>query len=1164
MQAPMSFARSAPFCLIAILASASAHGIAPAVQEARAMFPPIAPGKILESAVSGGEVRRHSLTLAADQSATIVVVHRNIDVIVRLLEAEGEPDIEMTSDGATGEVRLRIHATRSGPHALEIAAAYPKSSAGSYTVRVDDVGAGTATDRQLSEARRHHSRARRLRSTGAYAAALSHAEQALTLREKALGPDSLEVARSLLLLGQIKDDQARFGIAENLYLRARGIAERTSDRHALVYAEILDSLARNQFVRARFAEGERLAKDALEIRERTVGGEHFLVAVSLGTLSDLYVASSDVRQAQITADRAFEIAAKAYGPADITYGDFTNRVARAQVMLGNYARAEALYLESLEVRENSVGPESLAAADSLTGLARVVLLKNDNVKAEQLFLETVAIKEKILGPDHLEVGILLHSLAQLHLRRRDYPTAIALNTRSLALKEKALGGSHPLIKATLNNLGLVYWRQGDYPRAEEFFRRSLEMAEQFSGPDSLELVPPLGNLGIIAKETGNYDLAEARYMRALAITEKNLGPHHPDLIWITESLGILYRDRGNYAAAEPMLQRTISITSASLGPEHPFVARHLDNLVHLHWAAGNWQSAFAALQRMMAIEERNLPLNLSIGSERQKLSYFEPRLRNLEEAISFHVQQPRDHPGARDLAITALLQRKGRVLDALADNLSAFRTRSTPDDQALLDRLSRVASDLAAAVLSDSTKSPAAQRQRDTAALAAERERLEIEIHARSAGYLEPSRPLTLAAVQNAVPSDAALLEFSIYRPFDPRAAFESGKQFGAPRYIAYVVRHSVETRWKDLGPAEQIDRAVDGFRSALADPARPDVIRLATELHRRLIAPLQPLFGDARHLVISPDGALNLVPFEALRSVERRYLVEDLAISYVTAGRDLVRMLLPRPTASRAALFANPVFGEPTAHQNTATRAPLPTSPRTSRRGITAGQDLSAVYFAPLAGTASEAQRIHALFPEMELRLGARATEKALKSLQAPRILHVATHGFFLQDGDSPEVKPSTAGTRVLNATARIDNPLLRSGLAFAGANLPRSGDDDGILTALEAANLNLWGTKLVTLSACDTGIGVVRNGEGVYGLRRAFFLAGAESLVMSLWPVSDQITREMMSGYYAGLKEGLGRGAALRRMQLHMLKRKGRSHPFYWASFIQAGEWANLDGQR
>jgi CHAT domain-containing protein len=115
-----------------------------------------------------------------------------------------------------------------------------------------------------------------------------------------------------------------------------------------------------------------------------------------------------------------------------------------------------------------------------------------------------------------------------------------------------------------------------------------------------------------------------------------------------------------------------------------------------------------------------------------------------------------------------------------------------------------------------------------------------------------------------------------------------------------------------------------------------------------------------------------------------------------------------------------------------------------------------------------------------------------------------------------------------------------------------------EGILTALQAANLDLWGTKLVTLSACDTGVGEVRDREGVYGLRRSFFLAGAETLVMSLWPVSDYVTREIMTSYYNGLKRGLGRSEALRQAQLGMLKRKGRQHPFYWASFIQSGEWA------
>jgi len=251
--------------------------------------------------------------------------------------------------------------------------------------------------------------------------------------------------------------------------------------------------------------------------------------------------------------------------------------------------------------------------------------------------------------------------------------------------------------------------------------------------------------------------------------------------------------------------------------------------------------------------------------------------------------------------------------------------------------------------------------------------------------------------------------------------------------------------------------------------------------------------------------------------------VLEDYLVTYLTTGRDLLRLSAAPPSSGASAIFADPAFG---------LSRPQP-----------------AASFARLAGTAGEARRILPALPDASIRFGAAASEREVKGLRAPRVLHIATHGFF-QPNNAPQSPP--------------ENPLLRSGLALAGANAGESRGEDGILTALEAANLDLWGTRLVTLSACDTGIGVVRNGEGVYGLRRAFFLAGAETLVMSLWPVSDLVTRDMMTGYYSGLKDGLGRGAALRRVQLRLMRQPGRRHPFYWASFIQAGEWANLAGQR
>ncbi|MBI3796167.1 MAG: CHAT domain-containing protein [Deltaproteobacteria bacterium] len=189
------------------------------------------------------------------------------------------------------------------------------------------------------------------------------------------------------------------------------------------------------------------------------------------------------------------------------------------------------------------------------------------------------------------------------------------------------------------------------------------------------------------------------------------------------------------------------------------------------------------------------------------------------------------------------------------------------------------------------------------------------------------------------------------------------------------------------------------------------------------------------------------------------------------------------------------------------------------------------------------------------------------MKQIQGPRILHIATHGFFVTNHEEEVLKGlgfvelHSAGSLGHAMPPRWENPLLRSGLALAGANQQGDGSEDGMLTALEAAGLDLWGTKLVVLSACETGMGDIQNGEGVYGLRRAIGMAGAESQVMSLWKVEDTATRDLMMAYYAKLILGEGRAEALRHVQLQMLHSTKWHHPFYWASFIQSGDWTPIE---
>jgi CHAT domain-containing protein len=333
-------------------------------------------------------------------------------------------------------------------------------------------------------------------------------------------------------------------------------------------------------------------------------------------------------------------------------------------------------------------------------------------------------------------------------------------------------------------------------------------------------------------------------------------------------------------------------------------------------------------------------------------------------------------------------------------------------------------------------------------------------------------------------------------------------------------------------------------MRDAVRDPSSADVKARARAVDERVIQPVRASLAGATRLLISPDGGLNTVPFEALVDEHGRYLIERYSTTYLTSGRDLLRMDASRATPGNPVIIADPLFGEPSA---AAARRAVPRAGST--RSVTIGADMASLYFAPLSGSAMEGNAIKSLFPSATLLTGRRASKSALERVKAPFILHIASHGFFLADeGTTP-------------AAGVAQNPLLRSGLALAGANIPGA-QGDGILTALEATGLDLWGTHLVTLSACDTGVGEVHNGEGVYGLRRAFMLAGAETLVMSLWPVTDSIARDTMVAYYARLRTGAGRGDALRQAKLSILMRPAQRHPYYWAGFIQSGDWTRLRG--
>ena len=839
---------------------------------------------------------------------------------------------------------------------------------------------------------------------------------------------------------------------------------------------------------------------------------------------------------------------------------------------GKYDEALPLAQRALEIREQKLGPDDRDVAVTIDSLAGLYWYKGQYAKAEPLCLRALATWERTLGPEHPRVAASFNNLAELYWSKGEYEKAEPFHLRALAIWERALGPEHPDVAVSLDNLGNIYRDSGEYEKAEPLYQRALEIREQVLGPDHLYVSESLNDLGLFYQESGQYERPEPLYRRALAIREKSLGAEHPYVADTLNNLASFYQDLGAYDRAEPLYRRALAIREKVLGPDHPSVAVTLNNLAVLHTAKGRLARALELQARANAVTERNLALNLATGSERQRLAYLATLTKQADRTISLHLRSAPGSAAAGRLAAAIILQQKGRALDATSEKINALRRRFNPEDQVLLDRLNETRTQIAGLVLRGPLSMTGEQYRERIKTLEALAENYEAEISRRSSEFRAESLPLTLAAVRAAIPADAALIEFSTYRPFNAKAVKDE-EAYGPPHYVAYILRRRGRIQWKELGAVEAIDRTLLDLRRALRSPKRGDVKLQARAVDRKVFQPLRPLIGDAGKLLISPEGELNLIPFAALIDGQGRYLVERYSISYLDSGRDLLRLQVPRDNRSGPLVMAAPDFGG--APQAEVERL---LTQKTDESGSPAKSDspiYQHLYFPSLPYAAEEGEALRALLPGATLFTKREASKAALSQVLSPRILHIATHGFFLQDLDLPPTGDrgyrgvdEEAG-RLLRQLdrggARIESPLLRSGLALAGANEQRpAGEDNGILTALEVSGLNLWGTKLAVFSACDTGVGEVKKGDGVHGLRRSLVLAGAETQVMSLWPVSDQGTRELMVAYYAGLQRGLGRGEALRRVQLEMLKQGKRQHPYYWASFIQSGEWANLDGQR
>ncbi|WP_287521026.1 CHAT domain-containing protein [Okeania sp. SIO2C2] len=975
-------------------------------------------------------------------------------------------------------------------------------------------------------------------SRGRYREAEPLLQKSLAITKDKLEDNHPDVAAIMNNLAFLYESQGKYTEAEPLYQESLAIwKEQLGDNHPDV-ATSMNNLAGLYYLQGRYTDAERLLKQSLAIRKEILGDHDLSVSDSLNNLGALYRSQGRYREAELRYEDSLAITRKKLGDNHPFVADTINNFGLLYYSQGRYTEAERLYQESLAIKREKLGYNHPLVADTLNNLAGLYYSQGRYREAEPLYQDSLVIRKEKLGDNHPHVAESLNNLAALYRLQGRYREAERLYEQSLNITKKSLGNNHNFVATILNNQAALYSSQERYTKkdAEALYQQSLAIRKEILPDNHPDVAESQNNLAALYESQERYTEAERLFKQSLAIRKEQLGENHPFVATSLNNLAALYESQERYTEAERLFKQSLAIRKEQLAENHPFVAESLNNLAALYYSQDNVTKAIEFLSQGLSVEEYNLSENLVAGDERQKQDYMRTISGTTNGAISLNLQSAPNNPEATRLALKTIFERKGRILDILTNSLQILRQRiEDSESQKLLTELFAIHTQYANLIFKKPEDFPSPEVYRQLIAeVQTKAKQLEDKLSRRSSEFRNLSQPITLEAIQEKIPADAALVELVRYRPFNPfNPKVPPNKGFGKPRYAAYILYQKGEPQVIDLGEAEGIDHVVKELRDKLV-VSNPRTIKTlkksARKLDKFVMEPVRQLLGETKTILLSPDATLNLIPFEALVDENNQYLVENYQISYLTSGRDLLR---PNSNNKRqsALVIADPFYHSPVVAIN--------------RSVENISQLFATETFGRLEGTAQEAEAIQTTMglSDNQIKTKQQATENALKQVKNPDFLHIATHGFFLS-------KPTSE-----NPT-NLDNPLFRSGLVFTGVEERQSGGDDGVFTADEATLLNLVGTQLVVLSACDTGIGDISTGEGIYGLRRAFVIAGSESQMISLWKVEDNATKDLMVAYYQGLKVGKGRRDALLEIQRNWLKEGEYEHPYYWASFIFSGD--------
>jgi CHAT domain-containing protein/tetratricopeptide (TPR) repeat protein len=921
--------------------------------------------------------------------------------------------------------------------------------------------------------------------------AVQRAAEARELARAALGDGSQGYAIALRDLGLVLKQGGAYDAAERCYSDAIEILRKLRGDGRLGLAYVLNNLGELERARWRLTQAEPLFREALEIWDDLGPEYREQFARTLHNLGLLQKSAGKFADAESDLRRALDEAAVALGEGAELTARFRSSLASLYLDTAREDLARPLYEEAIRTLTTLPNVPKAVVASVTNSFATLYRGLADYERAEELYGDAIDL-----------------------LRPSDDAAALTRDERVI-------------LASALDNLAGSRYERREFVGAAEAFREGIEIWQGLAdrAPD---LATSQEGLGLVLQELEHQEEAERLLRDALALRQAALGEDHPEVATSLYNLGSQLAHRGDYADAEPLYQRAETIVRSKLSATHPALEQILLGQAELYGATGRPDEALERCREASAIHARMLLVAAGAASEEQFLKWLDEVAKGVHTTLSIVLQLRPNSPAIVAEALDLVLKRKNITAEVVGVRRDAAASRMEPELVEIAREWKALKGQIEREAWSGTPPPPSV-----IAELVARAEELELEL-AREAPSVNLERRLDSVAraeVVACLPEDGVLVEMIRCEIFSFTAL---AGRWTAARYLALVVAAGAPdaVALADLGNADAIDALIAQLLTAISAEAEAETAEVSTRLRRAVFDPLLPHVGDRTRVVIAPDGELAKLPFEILRLDGERRVIDDYIVSYVSVGRDL----LPSPQADAepgpALVLADPDFDY---DGGSGTTAPHPIG------HLFRGLAKENIRWDPLTATREEGLAVGKLL-DVEPVLGRDAAEPRVANAQSPRVLHLATHGFFLADLELAH-----------------QSPLLRSGVVLAGGNRTFAGQPlaaslgNGVLNAEDVLALDLRGTDLVVLSACDTALGSVRNGEGVFGLRRAFPLAGADTVVMSLWQVPDRETQLLMVDFYTRLSEGANRVEALRQSQLAI--KAAQAEPFYWGAFICHG---------